>query len=218
MRQPARGRTHAAPQRGAQALATRAFGQFSARGGAQGGDGGLIETSGGWLDARPAGVDTKAPKGRAGTWLIDPYDITISDAVSDTNVAVTSGNYSPTGSGTTLNALTLASILDAGVNVNVSTSAGGGSEAGDITLSAATIVTSAASPGTLTLSAYQNGNTVLVELEDDGQGIDPEKIKEVALKRGFVSPETLAEMSPSQVIQIIFQPGFSASISSLTPT
>ncbi len=62
--------------------------------------------------------------------------------------------------------------------------------------------------GVLILSAYQKGNNVLVELEDDGRGIDPEIIRGVALKRGFASPEALAEMTPSQIIQIIFQPGF----------
>jgi two-component system chemotaxis sensor kinase CheA len=62
--------------------------------------------------------------------------------------------------------------------------------------------------GRLTLSAYQKGNSVLVELEDDGQGIDPVKIREVALRRGFISAEALDELTPSQIIQVIFQPGF----------
>ncbi len=62
--------------------------------------------------------------------------------------------------------------------------------------------------GRLNLTASQKGNNVLVELEDDGQGIDPQKIREVALKREFISPEALHEMTTSQLIQIIFQPGF----------
>jgi filamentous hemagglutinin family protein len=57
--------------------ATRAYGSLSARGGAAGGDGGFIETSGGWLDARPATVRTDAPAGRTGEWLLDPYDLYI---------------------------------------------------------------------------------------------------------------------------------------------
>ncbi len=62
--------------------------------------------------------------------------------------------------------------------------------------------------GRLTLSAYQKGNSVLVELEDDGRGIDPDAIREVAIRRNFMSPDALAEMTPAQLIQIIFQPGF----------
>ncbi|HRD84695.1 MAG TPA: hemagglutinin, partial [Rubrivivax sp.] len=59
--------------------ATRAFGTLSARGGPRGGDGGFIETSGGWLDARPRSVATDAPLGKSGMWLLDPVGITITD-------------------------------------------------------------------------------------------------------------------------------------------
>lgn len=55
----------------------RVYGAIEARGGVQGGNGGFVETSGGYLDARPRRVDAGAPAGQAGTWLLDPYDITI---------------------------------------------------------------------------------------------------------------------------------------------
>ncbi|NJO52933.1 MAG: filamentous hemagglutinin N-terminal domain-containing protein [Leptolyngbyaceae cyanobacterium RM2_2_4] len=59
---------------------TRVYGSLSARGGAQIGNGGLVETSShGFLDVEGA-PDVSARYGLAGTWLIDPYNITIADA------------------------------------------------------------------------------------------------------------------------------------------
>lgn len=53
------------------------YGAISARGGVQGGDGGFIETSGHQLDVAGIRVDAGAPKGKAGQWLLDPYNITV---------------------------------------------------------------------------------------------------------------------------------------------
>src|SRR5689334_21283226 len=56
---------------------TRAHGTISARGGSTAGNGGLIETSGKQLDTSGIRVDASARNGRAGTWLLDPLDLTI---------------------------------------------------------------------------------------------------------------------------------------------
>jgi len=57
---------------------TRAYGTISARGGALGGNGGFVETSGyRWLDSNGAYVDTRAPAGQVGRWLLDPDTINL---------------------------------------------------------------------------------------------------------------------------------------------
>ena len=61
---------------------TRAYGSITARGGAQGGNGGLIETSGHWLDVWGINVNTTAPNGKRGLWLLDPADVDITAATT----------------------------------------------------------------------------------------------------------------------------------------
>jgi filamentous hemagglutinin family protein len=109
-------------------VATRAFGRYSAHAGTEGGNGGLIETSGHWLDARPAALDVSAPKGSAGTWLLDPFNITISDSVSDSG---TNAAFTATADDATIHTDTIVNALNAGTNVTISTG-NGGSQAGTI--------------------------------------------------------------------------------------
>jgi two-component system chemotaxis sensor kinase CheA len=63
--------------------------------------------------------------------------------------------------------------------------------------------------GQIVLSAQRNGNQVIIEVYDDGSGIDPEKIKISALKKGVATQTELDKMTKEQLINIIFLPGFS---------
>jgi filamentous hemagglutinin family protein len=77
--------------------AARVYGTIEAKGGAGGGDGGFVETSGSYLDAQPKGIHLDAPAGRPGTWLLDPFDITIAGGEPDERFAATEGaNYEVT--------------------------------------------------------------------------------------------------------------------------
>jgi two-component system chemotaxis sensor kinase CheA len=61
----------------------------------------------------------------------------------------------------------------------------------------------------LGLRGYREGENVVVEITDDGRGINAERVRQVALERGLVSAEALAAMSEAQVTALIFEPGFS---------
>ncbi|NNK02340.1 MAG: chemotaxis protein CheA [Desulfatitalea sp.] len=65
--------------------------------------------------------------------------------------------------------------------------------------------------GTVHLDAYHEGNSVVIEISDDGRGIDPEMIKAKAIQDGFVQPEELSAMSTEEILEIIMRPGFSTS-------
>ncbi len=63
--------------------------------------------------------------------------------------------------------------------------------------------------GTISLTAQYEGNHVVVEIKDNGRGIDPRKVGAKAVERGLVTPEMLAGMSEEEITQFIFLPGFS---------
>jgi two-component system chemotaxis sensor kinase CheA len=63
--------------------------------------------------------------------------------------------------------------------------------------------------GTITLSAYQKGNHVIIEVKDDGSGIDVEFIKEKAVDKGLVTREFSKGLSRQESLELIFLPGFS---------
>jgi len=67
--------------------------------------------------------------------------------------------------------------------------------------------------GTLALNAYQKGNHVVIEVEDDGRGMDEARLRETAVQRGIATPEAAREMSRDEAYNLIFLPGFSTSAS-----
>src|SRR4051812_28555323 len=66
-----------------------------------------------------------------------------------------------------------------------------------------------ATEGVLTLRARHESGQVVVEVADDGAGIDPAKVGAKAVERGLLTQDALARMSPGDVLQLIFLPGFS---------
>ena len=63
--------------------------------------------------------------------------------------------------------------------------------------------------GRLALHAYHEGGQVIIEISDDGAGIDPKLIKERALQKGIISAERAASLNEKELINLIFTPGFS---------
>ena len=63
--------------------------------------------------------------------------------------------------------------------------------------------------GTIRLNAYQEGNNVIIQVSDDGNGIDTEAVKQKAIERGVISPEQAELMSQKEIVNHLFMPSFS---------
>ncbi len=63
--------------------------------------------------------------------------------------------------------------------------------------------------GSIYLDAYQDGNNVVIEVRDDGNGIDVDAVKNKAIERGTITPEQGATMSDKDIIDLLFLPSFS---------
>ncbi|MBN1949561.1 MAG: chemotaxis protein CheA, partial [Bacteroidales bacterium] len=63
--------------------------------------------------------------------------------------------------------------------------------------------------GLIKLKAWREKARVYVAVEDDGRGIDLARVRDIALARGLVMPETLVEMDQTEVYELIFEPNFS---------
>ena len=63
--------------------------------------------------------------------------------------------------------------------------------------------------GTVFLRAYYQGSQTVIEVGDDGGGINIEKIKQTGIEKKLITPEQAAVTSPSQLLELLFEPGFS---------
>ena len=122
---------------------TAVDGQLSAQGGQLSGDGGFIETSGDIVRIGDrSSIQANAPQGKAGQWLIDPVNITISDDGKDNDE-----------NGTNINTNFIREKLEKGTNVTLNTTNKTGNDAGTITVKDAIRVDNSLGGATLTLKA-----------------------------------------------------------------
>ena len=63
--------------------------------------------------------------------------------------------------------------------------------------------------GNVAVRAYHRGNHIYIEVEDDGRGIDYEKVRKTAVDHGMLSAESAAELGERDLLDLLFQPGFS---------
>ena len=63
--------------------------------------------------------------------------------------------------------------------------------------------------GTIRLQAYHQGNQVIVEISDDGRGIDAQKVRTRAIERGLLKREQASQLGEADILDLIFRPGFS---------
>lgn len=63
--------------------------------------------------------------------------------------------------------------------------------------------------GTIILDAFHRGNSIIIQVSDDGKGLDPDRILNKALERGLVTPADAEKMTRQQIYQLIWEPGLS---------
>ena len=63
--------------------------------------------------------------------------------------------------------------------------------------------------GSIFLDAYQDGNNVVIEVRDDGNGIDVEAVKNKAIERGTITAEQAENMTDKEIVDLLFLPSFS---------
>lgn len=142
--------------------AARVYGMLTAKGGEQGGNGGLIETSARFLDVAGAEIDASALHGVGGTWVLDPHDVTITASTVDSGGGP---NFVATQDSSTIPAGTISARLSEGTSVIVSTG-GDVAQPGDIRVQGL-IDKNAGGTATLTLEA---AHSIIVDATAQGSG------------------------------------------------
>jgi filamentous hemagglutinin family protein len=135
---------------------TRAHGSIRARGGRERGDGGAVETSGkDALEIAGAQVDASAPSGKAGSWLLDPRNVTLT-AAPTTNPpgGGALAPFTPVSDDSNVNVADVKTALENGTNVTITTGATGAQD-GDITVKAR-VEKTAGGAAVLTLDAARD--------------------------------------------------------------
>uniref|UniRef100_UPI0015C3B763 MBG-2 domain-containing protein n=1 Tax=Variovorax sp. KK3 TaxID=1855728 RepID=UPI0015C3B763 len=148
----------------------RAYGTLTAKGGPSGGDGGFIETSGGYavpvgdsnggIDLKGLRTDASAPAGKPGRWLIDPFDVTITNGEGEGEGGggtPIESPFVPIGESLLLTA-DINAALDEGTDVLITTGIGG-EQAGNVTFADAAIIqrtSPGAAPVTFQIDANQS--------------------------------------------------------------
>jgi filamentous hemagglutinin family protein len=133
--------------------ASRVYGDISAKGGVRGGDGGFIETSSkGQVDLSSREITAAAPRGRAGSWLIDPRDVTITAGGVDDGV-IAGGVFNPTIDNANVNRDTIQAALNADTNITITTADPLGTQQGNIAVQDSILKTGGTGSATLTLEA-----------------------------------------------------------------
>ncbi|PZN84616.1 MAG: hypothetical protein DM484_02565, partial [Candidatus Methylumidiphilus alinenensis] len=137
--------------------ASRAYGTLNATGGPNGGNGGTVETSGHWLDVTGVKVDTSAAQGKAGVWLLDPWNVYIEDNGGTSGPGSFGSNvWNPSGTDSIIDTTTLVGMLKGGATVTVSTTQTPtdiGNQVGSITIQSALDTTGNTGGATLNLLA-----------------------------------------------------------------
>ncbi|MGZ8160291.1 MAG: two-partner secretion domain-containing protein [Methylobacter sp.] len=146
--------------------ATRVYGDISAQGGSQSGNGGFIETSGHWLDTAGIRVNASSAHGQAGEWLLDPYNITIVSDSVDVKESINSfPNWTASAGPSYIRNSTINAQLNSGTSITIYTGGGTeGTDVGNITVSA-DITKTSGGDATLNLKA---DNDIII---DSGIGI-----------------------------------------------
>ena len=128
--------------------------RIEAKGGSQSGDGGFVETSGKESFRIGAAPDVSAAHGQGGTWLIDPYNIVITNGAELVHIG-TNNLFYPSDSNAVIGIDVISDSLSDGVNVQISTGSEGDQE-GNIDWLAQAILNYNCATGNLTLNAANN--------------------------------------------------------------